>query len=1040
MQIIDKAIYGTYCVVVSPLMWPIWLRRRLKRPRKPKIDPDSCPLLKDIPLQRPKDLRIQAYPPRQDYAEATPIRQMLDMHGALIHNIVIASKLNRDDAQRFLIPVIVNLAHLVHQVPASQYDHHKGYGGLFAHSLQVAFFAANESGRCLFDIKSSPRLMVQNKPRWNLTAILAALAHDIGKPYTDMEITAEDGRHWPKTVPLLDWLRRENIERYTVSFKPDREHNDHKLLAIQMLNALVPKLTWEYLGGTGCAQIFTRAITEAIMKGKEGSYKIGEILDSADAASRMRDAEVRRQNALADLNVSHPQAEPMLQAIRTLVKSGRWTTNKDAASRIWNTRLGCFVVWTDKTAKEVWDQAQDSGFKGLPCDFVKLAQILYDASVIREFTDRDSDERSCLWRVTPIELGNKVFQCIRFGLAGHVFPDAVPPEVAAIVEGEPVDEETKRAWIERWHYFPAQKMSPAEEVESGFNQNYIEQIIREAESNLKAQAELNIAEGLLADAVCEPLPAAEIVVVKGEGGDETDELIANVVGVDGEGRPLSPEAVLEDSKPADAIPPSNAMSDPVDEGTVPVEEVPQPRSWGAEKGTGAAASGKAPSSAGAPAAKPLPDSEVPVSEKKSIPESEQNSERSGKDDLKEDPGTLRNQQDDRAAPDALLAFMDEERQAEEEAKAQKPGKNKAKAERRQAASPAEADFFGGADVEDEAEGGFDLRSMLDEAEDAKAAVEAAAAEASEAPAEMPDFGRFDEEDDAADRPEQQDHQEPVPEVKSAAPSSEPLPESEQETGVQDSEMETGRAAHPNPGAAGMVPQVGARFFDTPLPAPKTLPPGESPRNPVGKPESAAGIGKDRVPATPGVPGKQNEENEEKRIAIRTAAGSAAASVSSVPEGKRNSGKRADSEQEFGKPGDSEENSQRLAAPAPGSDTADQDPAAAPVPVSSPSPSRRKSIRKTMADNDMRRAQAEEMAEEMLLQMTAGSGRWITDDVTTDMVTFRMGTSSAAFENACREAGIKDFLFDQVLEKQRERGRLPRIEWVKDRHRFLLIQS
>ena len=94
----------------------------------------------------------------------------------------------------------------------------------------------------------------------------------------------------------------------------------------------------------------------------------------------------------------------------------------------------------------------------------------------------------------------------------------------------------------------------------------------------------------------------------------------------------------------------------------------------------------------------------------------------------------------------------------------------------------------------------------------------------------------------------------------------------------------------------------------------------------------------------------------------------------------------------------------------------------------------------MADNDMKRAQAEEMAEEMLLQMTAGSGRWITDDVTTDMVTFRLGTSSAAFENACREAGIKDFLFDQVLEKQRERGRLPRIEWVKDRHRFLLIQS
>ena len=144
------------------------------------------------------------------------------INSALIRDLCYASKLSEDEYEAYLLPVIANLAHVVHLLPASAYDHHQGYGGLFVHCLECAYYAANQAKNTIFDRSSTPKEIHWNRRRWILTCILAALVHDTGKPYTDMEVTSKDGRSWNKTMPLLDWLRKEGIESYYVTFLSDR--------------------------------------------------------------------------------------------------------------------------------------------------------------------------------------------------------------------------------------------------------------------------------------------------------------------------------------------------------------------------------------------------------------------------------------------------------------------------------------------------------------------------------------------------------------------------------------------------------------------------------------------------------------------------------------------------------------------------------------------------------------------------------------------------------------------------------------------------
>ena len=216
MNLFDKSINAVYNVVISPVTLSCWLYRHLpfKKKKTVEIIDDACPKFSEIPTEAETDKIDAAWPPAPHPVEALSVHDLFRANGKLIRDLCYATTLSEEEAENFLLPVIANLARIVHLTPASEYDHHQGYGGLFTHSLEVAYYAANDAKTTIFDRSASPKDLYLNKRRWILTAVLAALAHDIGKVFTDMEITAPNGQHWVQDEPIVDWLRKNGIKSY----------------------------------------------------------------------------------------------------------------------------------------------------------------------------------------------------------------------------------------------------------------------------------------------------------------------------------------------------------------------------------------------------------------------------------------------------------------------------------------------------------------------------------------------------------------------------------------------------------------------------------------------------------------------------------------------------------------------------------------------------------------------------------------------------------------------------------------------------------
>ena len=256
---------------------------------------DSCPLFSEIPTVSDTSKIDALCPSARPPVEAKSVYDLFAGNGELIHKLCDASTLSEEEAERFLLPVIKNLAMIVHLAPDSEYDHHQGYGGLFTHSLEVALYVANEATITIFDDSASLREQHKNARFWILTAILAALCHDIGKVFTDMTITAPDGQRWSHNEPLLLWLRKNKIEKYFISFNPERDPTDYKSASIAKNAMLIPTDTFKFLAESGCGVVMESALWEAVLYGKIGGV-IGGMLDNANDMSRSADQLRQRQS------------------------------------------------------------------------------------------------------------------------------------------------------------------------------------------------------------------------------------------------------------------------------------------------------------------------------------------------------------------------------------------------------------------------------------------------------------------------------------------------------------------------------------------------------------------------------------------------------------------------------------------------------------------------------------------------------------------------------------------------------------------------
>lgn len=340
---------------------------------------------------------IPRYPPFAKGLPAASVDRVLatqtELIGQIRHTLALTGNLFTAIAE----PVIARYAAFTHLLPASETHHHRGAGGLFRHGLEVAHWAALASEGVLFAPGATPRERKAQEPRWRLAVCLAGLLHDIGKPVSDLSVLDREGRtSWnPYIEHLTDWADKNGVDRYFLRWR-EKRHQRHEQFSVLVTERVLTPECITFLTRTG--PDIMQAMLEAIAGIDRGST-FYRLVAEADRKSVERDLKANYLQVDASLGV--PVEKYLLDAMRRLVRSGRWQANEKGA-RVWRFPEGVHLVWRPG-AREIVDTLAKDQIPGIPRDEDTLADILIERGLAIPRTLPDGT-RCRYWRVKPDDL------------------------------------------------------------------------------------------------------------------------------------------------------------------------------------------------------------------------------------------------------------------------------------------------------------------------------------------------------------------------------------------------------------------------------------------------------------------------------------------------------------------------------------------------------------------------------------------------------------------------------------------------------------
>ena len=360
---------------------------------------------------------------------------LLDYHKEKVGLIASGIGLPPKQFSSLILPVLESYANFVHLVPASQNHHHRAWGGLLAHGLEVALMALNSCQTTSFDHGRVPQDRTRRKERWYAAAVFASLLHDTGKPLSDFRITDESGEiSWkPVSKSIPEWANEHGIERYFLHWNPGR-HERHKNLSITMIDRILSPAVREWLMDGG--QDLYTAMVSAITGDDEKSTLTGIVIksDSQSVAQDLKKHGGDPAGAAAG-GTGVPIASQVINAMRLLRQNGVWNAN-ERGQRIWTTTQGVFIAW-NAGVDEVVEKMLADGLKAFPRSADSLGQILADHDVFER-----NPNGSIYWKVAPDILSEgkeKVLrlQCVKLSSPSTIYPfDPVPAPVAVEIGDE----------------------------------------------------------------------------------------------------------------------------------------------------------------------------------------------------------------------------------------------------------------------------------------------------------------------------------------------------------------------------------------------------------------------------------------------------------------------------------------------------------------------------------------------------------------------------------------------------------------------------
>lgn len=355
------------------------------------------------------DIDVPRYPPFMKGLPTVEPEKLIAQHPEILTQYKRAVIVPPDQYEKFYMGALRRFAAYAHLLPASQTHHHRGAGGLLRHSMEVALWSLQGADAMLLSMGKTPAQRRSIEPRWQLTAFLAGLCHDVGKPATDLTVTNSDRNlTWkPLTENLYDWAKRNKVNSYFLDWRNGRG-KQHVSLSNILSERIIgtEALQWIDEGGTDLVVW----LMEALNGSPGATNPLYDLVIRADSSSTERDLKTMGV-AMAGYELGVPIERHLMDIMRRLIKEGIWQVN-ELGARVWNINGGIYLVWP-ASGEEIAAKVRTDDLKGFPRTPDGILDMLLERGLA--FVRESGDER--FWKIVPdvlsAKIPNKSLACIR---------------------------------------------------------------------------------------------------------------------------------------------------------------------------------------------------------------------------------------------------------------------------------------------------------------------------------------------------------------------------------------------------------------------------------------------------------------------------------------------------------------------------------------------------------------------------------------------------------------------------------------------------
>lgn len=396
---------------------------------------------------RPSLGQISEYPPQPRKVEALSVDVIMAFFADAIRQSADDLPMECEEIDTYFLPVVRRGLMYMHLLPASQFHHHNGIGGLFAHSLQVATLAVRLGKQKVFNQRDTPRELYQNSKRWLFGCWLAGFLHDIGKPVTDVIVTGDGETWYPYSSSLTAWLDDNNILEYHFIWQ-SAGHNRHQQSTLMFVREIVPQKTFDWLADYGARAIWEACESTLVNPSKAGNL-IAEVVQQADEFTSGEDIKARNEGQIDGRRMggSLPAAEYIMDALRLLIADGVIRVN-EKGSILHVTTSGTFIIWTTKASELIYARVLEEKHASVPRKIDRMLDCLVTGGCVEPVPQDVNPVGGYIWPVVYDMHPEHPFKSIKLRSTHVLFNGLVPPEpTLAIINGW---EGQNPAVIEAW--------------------------------------------------------------------------------------------------------------------------------------------------------------------------------------------------------------------------------------------------------------------------------------------------------------------------------------------------------------------------------------------------------------------------------------------------------------------------------------------------------------------------------------------------------------------------------------------------------------